>query len=356
LGLVGGVGVAWLLTFVLMGGDVLPALSSSPSHPSTSPTPSSSAQARTGPTAGDTPTAGPTTTAPTGTTSTGSLALSAESLATIAPVKGPVLAARPKPRRSTPPVLDFRLSTFNVLGASHTTGKSRRASGSTRMARATSYVLDHSISVVGFQEMQSVQRSTFLSRTGNAYGLYPGGSQRSGDGDTSIAWRKDTWDLVDASTVSIPYFHGRPRNLPVLLLRNKQTGIRAYFTNFHNPADKYGNAQGLRNIGKKRQIALFQDLNKKGYPVFATGDMNEHRSWACEIVGPSDMRAAAGGDGRNGCSVSTNRIVDWITGSYDVTFSNYTEDRSGLVASITDHPVIYTDVRIDSRDFPKSVD
>jgi hypothetical protein len=349
LALVGGVGVAWLLTFVLMGGDVLPALSSSP-EPTASASASASSSTSPSATASQTP-------SPTATTSKAStpskVALSAEALASSIPVGGPILEARPMARRQAPPTLTFRMATYNILGSSHTGGGSR--SGTARASRGAQYVLDHGFSIVGFQEMQSNQRSTFLNAVDGKWGLLPGGSQRSGDGDNSIAWRKDTWKLIKADSVSIPYFSGKPRNIPVLLLKNKQTGITAYFTNFHNPADKFGNAQHWRNIAKQRQVELFKSLAKTGRPVFVTGDMNEHRTWACEIVTGSDMRVAAGGDGRGGCSVQTDRIVDWIAGSYDVQFSNYFEDRGPVVDYLTDHPIIYTDVRIDSRDFPRAV-
>lgn len=351
LGLVAGVGVAWLVTFVVMGGGV-PAINLD------APAPSSSAPAEVAQGAPvDTATPiGPSTPTPTEATADDEAATAvqeAEKLAGSAQLQGAILAARPKPRRSAPPTLTFRFATFNVLGSSHTAGSKKRASGVTRMSQATRYVLDRGLSVVGWQEMQGDQRSRFLSATGGKWGLYPGGSKRSGDGDNSIAWRKDTWDLVKTDTIPIPYFGGRPRNIPILLLRNKQTGIAAYFTNFHNPADKFGNAQHWRNIAKARQVALFNELQAQGFPVFATGDMNERRSWACQIVTGADMRAAAGGTGRDGCGVSTNRVVDWIVGSHDVEFSNYVEDRG--LGHITDHPVIYTDAKIDSRDFPRAV-
>lgn len=350
LGLVGGVGAAWLLTFVLMGGDVLPALSATATP--TTPGPASPAGTPTATTA--TPLATPTP-SPTSTPSRPSKqALSAEAVAKAVPVGGKTLQARPPARRFAPPVLTFRMATYNIQGSSHTCGRCG-SSGPARAARGTQYVLDHGFSIVGFQEMQSNQRSTFLSRTGGRWGLYPGGSQRSGNGDNSIAWRLDTWQLIKTDGIQIPYFHGAERTIPVLLLKNKQTGIKAWFTNFHNPADKFGPAQKWRNIAKSRQVALFNQLNATGLPVFFTGDMNEHRTFACEIVTGSDMHVAAGGDGRNGCSVQTNRIVDWIGASYDVQFSNYTEDRSSVVDYLTDHPIIYTDATIDSRDFPKSL-
>ena len=351
LGLVGGVGLAWVLTFVFMGGDVLPALSSN----------------HTDPTAGIVTQAGPVRTADPLTTTPApgpsaqaapqqvKAALNAEALAGAAQLAGSTLAARPTARRAAPPVLSFRFGTYNMLGSSHTRGSNKRASGPTRANRGAQYVLDNQLSVVGFQEMQADQRASFLRSTNNTYGLYPGNQLRSNDGETSLAYRLDTWELIKADTVSIPYFSGKPRNLPVLLLRNRQTGIESYFTDFHNPADKFGNAARWRAIAKQRQIALFQDLARTGKPVFVAGDMNEHRTWACDIVGPSDMRVGAGGDGRNGCSVRTNRIVDWIAASYDVQWINYFEDRGPTVDYLTDHPIIWGEVRIDSRDFPRSV-
>jgi hypothetical protein len=354
LWLVAGVGVAWLVTFIVMGGSVLPALSSDSPHSKASSTPGAGAAPSTTPTS---PVVSTPTSTPTGRASSGpgKLAVDAEALANAKTVAGSTLQARPVQRRSTPPALDFRMATYNALGASHTVHNRKRGPGAARMATGAQYVLDHDFSIVGFQELQAVQRATFMSETTDKFGLFPGGTKPSGDGDTSIAYRLDTWKLISATTIPMPYFYGETRNLPILLLRNKQTGIKAYFTNFHNPADVHGPAAKWRAIDKTKQIALFKNLEKSGYPVFVTGDMNEHRTWACSIVGPDDMRMAAGGDGRNGCTVQTNRIIDWIGASYDVTFSNYVEDRSPLVASITDHPIISTDVRIDSRDFPKSV-
>lgn len=350
LGLVAGVLVAWLATFVVMGGG-LPPIDLAASAPSNSASPDTG---QGGPIENPTP-IGPSVPTPTeGSSGAQASAIQeAEKLAGSAQLQGAILEARPKPRRSAPPTLTFRFASFNVLGSSHTAGSKRRASGVTRMSQATSYVLDRGMSVVGWQEMQGDQRARFLSATGGKWGLYPGGSKRSGDGDNSIAWRKDTWELIKTDTIPIPYFGGRPRNIPILLLRNKQTGIAAYFTNFHNPADKFGKVQHLRNIAKERQVNLFNELQAQGFPVFVTGDMNERRTWACQIVTGADMRAAAGGTGRDGCGVTTNRVVDWIVGSHDVDFFNYVEDRG--LGHITDHPVIYTDAKIDSRDFPRAV-
>ncbi len=354
VGLVGGVFVAWLLTFLVMGGDVMPSISADdakPTHATGSPkapvsivpTPASSTSPSSAVSGGP-----------------GQAAAAAELLAGTAPVAGHVLVDRPNARRAAPPVLTFRMATFNALGASHTRGRNHRrqkASGPARTARAGRYVLDNNIDLVGFQEMQADQRTAFTNATGGRFGLYPGNSLRSMDGENSIAYRLDTWELVKADSVPIPYFGGRPRNMPVIVLRNKQTGIKAYFTNFHNPADtgEYGNQARWRAAAKAREVSLFSQLRTTGYPVFVTGDMNEKQSWFCS-VGPAGnlVAAAASVFGQSGCSVPGFRI-DWIAGSQGVQFSNYHEDKSGVVSWMTDHPVMITDVTIDSTDFPKAV-
>ena len=369
--LVGGVAVAWLLTFVLMGGSIMPALtghhaeasgkvdhshaetSTAPATTATSTTPTPAATttlgAATSPSASGAPSDGP-----------GQAASAAEQLADATPIAGQVLVDRPSPRRASPPVLTFRMATFNALGSSHTRKgghRKQKASGSARTARAGEYVTDNNIDLIGFQEMQSDQRNAFMNATGGRYALYPGDELRSGDGENSIAYRLDTWELVKADSIPIPYFGGRPRNMPILLLRNKQTGITAYFTNFHNPADtaEFGKQGRWRAAATDREVALFSQLKNDGYPVFVTGDMNDRGPWFCAVSPAGDLVAAAAtAFGQSGCSIPGFRI-DWIAGTEGVQFANYREDKSGLVAWMTDHPVVSTDVTIDAANFPKSV-
>ena len=370
LGLIGGVAAAWLLTFVLMGGDVMPALTGH--HSEAAGKPGSSAPAAKVPTAryssgssSASPSAAPTTgTSPSPaagpTDGPGQAAAAAEQLAEATPVAGQVLVDRPNPRRAAPPVLTFRMATFNALGSSHTHKGGRRkqkAPGSARTARAGQYVVDNNIDLIGFQEMQADQRSAFMNATGGRYALYPGNELRSGDGENSIAYRLDTWELVKADTISIPYFGGNPRNMPILLLRNKQTGITAYFTNFHNPADtaEFGPQARWRAAATNLEVGLFSQLKNDGYPIFVTGDMNDRGPWFCSVAPAGDLIAAAATVfGGSGCSIPGFRI-DWIAASQGVQFTNYHEDRSGLVAWMTDHPVVITDATIDAANFPKSV-
>jgi hypothetical protein len=367
VGLVVGVALAWLLTFILMGGDVMPSISAHDASATRTATGSTRASAG-APARTHTPSTTPSTTPSAAATATATdhvaqAAAAAEQLADETPVAGHVLVDRPNPRRAAPPVMTFRMASFNTLGSSHTRKSSKakrkqKASGPARTARAGRYVLDNDIDLVGFQEMQADQRNAFLRATGGQYALYPGNALRSMDGENSIAYRLDTWELVKADSVPIPYFGGRPRNMPVIVLKNKQTGMSAYFTNFHNPADtgEFGKQGRWRAVATSREAALFAELRTQGLPVFVTGDMNDKQSWFCAVAGPGDLKAAAGGDGaRIGCSVAPGFRIDWIAGSHDVQFSDYREDRSGLVAWMTDHPVIITDVTVDAADFPKSV-
>ena len=131
LGLVGGVGVAWLLTFVLMGGDVLPALSSADETPGAAASPKASTSL--------TPTPSPTPSASATPDPQTLAAATAEQLAAAKPLAGKVLKDRPNPRRAAPPVMTFRMASFNALGSSHTrkgTKRKQKASGVARTARA----------------------------------------------------------------------------------------------------------------------------------------------------------------------------------------------------------------------------
>ncbi len=349
LALVGAVGAAWLLTFVLLGGNVLPSIDghhqAASSHSTTTPSPLYPNPTPIGPS-----TASPTTSG--GLSSTASLA---ERIAHTAPLAGQTLEARPRARRSSAPVLQFRMATYNVQGSSHTRGNPHRDSGVVRMTRGAQYVVQNGFSVVGFQEMQPDQRATFMQVTQGAYGLYPYDKLGPLDGDNSIAWRLSDWSLVKAQTIPMEYFKGANRDMPILLLRNRQTGIEAYFTNFHNPADVYGPAAQFRAVDKVREINLVNQLTRFGLPVFVTGDMNEHRTWACDIVTATNLHVAAGGDGRNGCSVTDDQTIDWIAGSYAIGFESYFWDKSAFVRTVTDHAIVSTDVTIDGADFPRSL-
>jgi hypothetical protein len=267
----------------------------------------------------------------------------------------------PVPKRpapvALPPVAQWRMGTFNVLGAAHTGGRGKdpgRASGTRRMQGALQIIKQHQLSVVGFQEMEGSQRAAF--RAGSPkWQLYPDDSLGNA-GENSIGWDTDVWQLVTPQTIPIPYFGGKIRPMPYVLLQNKATGVVSYFANFHNPADirQFKHQFKFRLEAEKREVELFNSLEKTGVPVFVTGDMNEREQFFCTVVGGTTLHAAAGGSVTGGCQPPRPTQIDWILGSKDVVFSDYDIDKSQLVHFSTDHPVVSATVTVDSLKYPKA--
>ncbi len=272
---------------------------------------------------------------------------------------GVVEPASSTTRRATPPTATFTVSSFNVLGASHTPAGSSRASGTTRIVWAKQLLDQHHVQVAGFQEMQAVQYTKFAQIAGSSWALYPGLTMLKRDSENSIGWRTDTFDLVWASTVKIPYFNGSLRSMPVVLLREKSTGMLAYFVNVHNPADTatYHNQGVYRAEATRMEIALQNQLAPTGIPRFLTGDMNERASYFCRVTAEAPLKAARPtSTWINGvCSAGSPRAVDWILSSTETPWSSYIEDRSALVAKTTDHPMIIGDATIDTATFPDAM-
>jgi hypothetical protein len=244
----------------------------------------------------------------------------------------------------------FTMATFNLLGSSHTARGGHSpgmASGVARMPGALSILAQHQVSVAGLQEFQPDQRQAF-QRLATGWAMYPGLSMGRMAGENSVAWRTDTWTLVKPGLVDIPYFNGRIRPMPYVLLRNKQTGAQAYFSTFHNPANVHGPAQKWRTAATTREIALFNQLEATGIPQFVTGDMNERSEYFCRVTAATKLHAAAGGSNVGACRPPKPIGIDWILGSPSAVFSNYTVDRSALVRRTTDHPVVVAHVALGS--------
>ena len=262
-------------------------------------------------------------------------------------------------RRATPPYATVTVASFNVLGASHTPAGSKWASGATRMGYTKQLLEQHHVQVAGFQEMQASQVTKFQQLMGTTWSLYPGSTQGARIGENSIGWRTDAFDLVWGSTVKIPYFNGNIRPMPVVLLREKSTGLMLYFTNFHNPADtaEYRNQGAYRAEATRIEIALHNQLAPYGIPRFMTGDMNERAPYFCRVVAGAPLKAARPQSTyANGvCSAGSPRAVDWIFGSAEQPFSGYLEDRSALVDKTSDHPMIVSDATLDAAIFPNAL-
>ena len=258
---------------------------------------------------------------------------------------------RPDPERPEPQPAVFRVSSFNVLGHSHTTARGNKpqyAEGPTRMRWSVQLLRTYDIDVVGFQEFELPQFNAFRQLTGGGFGVFPGASLGRNPVRNSIAWRLDTWKMVQAETIPIPYFRGKRVPMPYVLLEHVGTGQRVFFINVHNPASVKGrgNNEPWRDLGTRLEIDLVERLRAQtGLPVVLMGDFNERDEAFCKVTGPGGMVAANGGSA-SPCRPPANQGIDWIFGTKDIAFSDYVRSRSGLVARTTDHPIIVSTAQV----------
>lgn len=250
----------------------------------------------------------------------------------------------------------FRVSTFNLLGAGHTAPGGDRygeyTDGYTRMGWSVQLIEKHALSVVGFQEMRPVQFRRFRELTGTAFGIFPGAELADAAMANSIVWRRDVWRLVEKRTIQIPYFEGDLVRMPYVLLENRRTLQRAWFSNFHNPANppKYGNQEVWRDKATELEIGMVNQLRRDfpTTPVFLLGDFNEREEFFCRVARRTGMNAANGGgiDADRRCVPPDTMPVDWIMGTPDVGFTQYAALRTALVRRTTDHPLVISDASI----------
>jgi endonuclease/exonuclease/phosphatase family metal-dependent hydrolase len=256
----------------------------------------------------------------------------------------------PPPTQSSGKGSDFVVSSFNVLGSSHTKAGGEKpwmGPGPERVRNVASLLRQHHVDLVGFQEMQHDQAAEF-KRVAPEYSVYSTthGKGKNPDTENSIAWRKDKFQLVKGSTLDIPYFEGGIRHIPVVLLRDKKTGQQVYVINTHNPADtkKHHQQERYRDEATRREVALVNKLKATGIPVIVTGDMNETNEAYDHFHGEAGLQAAMT-DSKGRLPKRTG--IDWIFGTKgNVQFSHYGRDRGALEQKTSDHPMVYSNVHL----------
>jgi endonuclease/exonuclease/phosphatase family metal-dependent hydrolase len=247
----------------------------------------------------------------------------------------------------------FTVSSFNVLGAGHTSGKGGFAPGVARMAAAVGLLRGHDVSVAGLQEFQEPQYHAFLGMAGGTYDAYPGLSLGVQPVQNSIIWKQADWSLVEAHTLSVPYFHGNHVPMPYVLLRNLHSGREVWFYNSHNPADAHGPAAHWRAIATSMEASLARSLTADGTPMIVTGDMNDREPFACPFASGTGMHSADGAYYSGGCHLPQHTNVDWIFGSSGLDFFGFVTDRSSQSRRISDHPMIRSDVVVPAGNNPE---
>jgi endonuclease/exonuclease/phosphatase family protein len=236
----------------------------------------------------------------------------------------------------------FRVSSFNVLGAAHTEPGGTRpeyANGQTRMRWAMSVLRSANVSVAGLQEFEQPQHAAF-QQAAPGWDVFPGLKRSRSSLANSIVWRSDVWQFVSGYTIDIPYFGGKPKPMPYILLRHVGTGREVWFANFHNPASVHGPAAQFRREAVSRESALANRLASNGTPVIMTGDMNDRAEFFCPMTARSQMHAANGGSRGAPCNPPANMRIDWILGSAGVDFSGYEVRDGALVDRTSDHPFV----------------
>jgi endonuclease/exonuclease/phosphatase family metal-dependent hydrolase len=242
----------------------------------------------------------------------------------------------------------FRVATFNILGASHTTSPGRGFDTyEPRMRRTVRLIERRGFDIVGFQEYQTPQHELFLKRTAGAWGVYPGLQEGRRPVQNSIVWRKSEWTLVEKHLYKIPYFGGTMVAQPYVKLRHTD-GHEVWVVNTHNPADARGPAQKWRDQAVAIQAELANDLQRTGVPIFVVGDFNDRDEAFCDLTAAAPHLTAANGGGWRGtkCDPPPRSRIDWVFLSKSADVHAYGEIAREELTHITDHNVIYADVSV----------
>ena len=158
-----------------------------------------------------------------------------------------------------------------MLGATHTNpggdAGSRYPAYQVRTPKAIAALNARKVDVAGLQEFQKPQHKLFLSKAGSTYAAYP--ATEKTDTENSIIWRKASFTLVSGTTFDVPYFNGSTRHMPYVLLRQRSTGLTAYFINVHNPANtyQYHHQEQWRAQAIQIERNLIINLRSTGRPV-----------------------------------------------------------------------------------------
>lgn len=196
---------------------------------------------------------------------------------------------------------------------------------------AVAAMKSHHVDIAGMQEFQGPQQAAFKKLAPN-FGVV-------GEKDNAIVFNKKKFKLVEKRSVTIPYFEGHKRQMPVVKLQDRATGKQMWVVNTHNPADTKDHPHNAANRAKAISIEqnLMRKLQATGLPVIFTGDFNDRKS-VDGPLGKAGMDSAAPNKARS--------EIDYIFGSNGVNFSNYSADHRTQKNGTSDHPIIVSTASI----------
>ena len=255
----------------------------------------------------------------------------------------------------------FRIASYNVLGHHLTApggGRPGFASGTSRVANGIGRLESSDASIVVLNEFESPQAGVFLADGDwSLHRATLNNTFRDGNGSgNAIAWRKDTWQLVDSTEFTVPW--QVTLHMPVVRLEHVTTKAQVIVIGVHNPASTAvkGNQSGARTTARGIEMAYITDLHAAmpGVPIMFAGDMNERTEAFCGFTGSGILQSSAGGSVGGGCQVPRHGPVDWIFGTLDLDFTGQYIDK-GTLGNISDHPLLYGDVVIPTHDIPAAL-
>lgn len=255
----------------------------------------------------------------------------------------------------------FRVASYNVLGHHLTApggGRPGWAPGTTRVANGIGRLESYDASIVVLNEFESPQASVFAN-DGDwvVHRATLNNTFRDGNGSgNAVAWRADTWELVEATEFTVPW--QVTLHMPVVRLEHVDTKAQVIVIGVHNPASTpvKGNQAGSRAVARQVELAYITDLRESmpGVPIIFAGDMNERSEAFCGFTGTGILQASAGGSVGGGCRMPSHGPVDWIFGTLDLDFTGQIIDR-GTLGRISDHPLLFGDVVIPEHDVPQAL-
>jgi alpha-tubulin suppressor-like RCC1 family protein/endonuclease/exonuclease/phosphatase family metal-dependent hydrolase len=240
----------------------------------------------------------------------------------------------------------FRIASFNVLGDVHTrpyTHDDEYAPSRIRAEWSRDLFSDMgSPDVIGMQEVEASQLNSLVRATGGQYKVWPG-TRVAGGVQQSLMWDKSVWKATKKDYIRIPFIRFK-RAQPVVRLQHRATGRSIWVINAHNAPR---NLQSQRNEAVRKEIAKIKKLRRSGTPVFFVGDLNEKERVFCKVVGKTDLYSPLGGRvSKSGCTPPKGMRVDWMFGSKDVRFKDFSMYVSPLKRWVNDHMVPVSTVRV----------
>ena len=235
----------------------------------------------------------------------------------------------------------LRVATFNVLGSNHTAGDGDGVkawgTGVERVPGIVERLESFAPDLLGIQEFQDAQKAALFAEVGDTFGYH-------GELDNGVMWRRSTFTKLSSTFVTIPYFRGKPKRMPVVRLRLKETGDVITLLGVHNPADVGHDASAYRDQAVMVERRFVARERAKGRVVFLVGDLNAHEEAYCPLARGGLLVSANGGSYEAGeCTPPDETQIDWILGA-GAEFSGYASDGSTWGDEVSDHPFVVATV------------